>query len=253
MMKKNLFILIAGLFLVGCAFSGGNFVGEAVVAKETKEQLKYIDLTLWEGIGKDTLEIAFKDENGNVIEGSTTPHGEAFLNKLNFNIFNFFYSLKNQNAVLSLSVPFALPSELGLRLADVQWIDNFYFGISAAVILGYYKNYQNKEEGRVYTTGNKFDVFPLWSLGMGGLFDITSKISLGGYAIWERVAVNSGGYEFRFISSSNYPPYSYRKNIFTLGTNLIYKNIGFYLEYAPKYFLINDNWTKIKLGILIFY
>lgn len=253
------FILLASaLMLSGCAItSSGNMLGEAVSAKYSTPERKYrfVDVGILYGAPNGDDYVVEADYNSSTIGGLSLS--------LAFNLFSEQYSLLGQKGGLFLSLPVTLPMDVGVRPGFVQWLGPVYVDAAASFVGGFYKNGQKKIYGPKDEGFGKFDVFILYTLGLGTLFDISEYTSLGIYANWERMAFNSGGSNSRdyginlgFAHDENYPGYAIRGNVTSLGVDLFYHKkapFGFYFEYAPGTFLYNDDWWKIKLGFIICY
>lgn len=257
------FAIFTAFAFSGCAMtSSGNFVGEAGALKYSTEEKEYRFVEAGISAG------GVGDENYTI----RSPHHETSLSgaSLNFRaeLISFNYSLKGQNGGFFLSVPVSVPMDVGIRPSFVQWIGPFYAGAGISFVGGFYPNLQDSDyEPKADDSWGRFDGFILYSLGGGFLFDVTEKVSLGGSITWERMAFNSGGSTYNSgihfdilgsesHSEENFPAYSYRKRVTSLGIQALIhlKNpLGFYLEYAPGALFENDSVWKVKLGTVVFY
>ena len=247
-------LAIAALVLsfTGCAVtSSGNMLGEAAVLKYSKGNNKYrfIDVGI-------TMAGGDRDHMISSPHHSSTVGG--FAAKAAFNIYSLDYTLAGQKGGLFLSVPITVPMDVGIRPSLVQWVGPFYLGTGASLVGGYYSSGQNGLNGR-------HDVFVLYNVGGGALFNMGESFALGAYANYERMALNSGGSKvknydlmpvFSVYENERYPAYAFRKNVMTLGVSTFFdlkKPLGFYAEYSPGTLLYNDGWWKFHWGAIILY
>ncbi len=167
-----------------------------------------------------------------------------------------------------LSFPLTIPLDIGIRPSVVQWIGPFYFGAGVSFVGGFYPNLQDDSEPNADDSFGRFDGFILYNLGGGGMLDIGKRLTIGAYANYERMALNSAGstvrdYDFPNItvtgedrSKENLPAYARRTNVMTLGVNAFVKMnlpLGFYAEYSPGTLMKNDGWWKFRAGGVLLY
>ena len=258
-----LFLCLSSLMFSGCAAtSSGNLLGEAAVLKYSTDQKKYhyVDAAMI---------VAGAGENDTISSPHyTTTVGGVSLN-MNINLLSFDYAIHGQKGGLFLGVPVSLPMDIGIRPSFVQWVGPVYFGAGISFVGGYYVNKQNKNyEPKVDNPKGRFDGFILYNIGGGAMFDIGDEFSLGAYANFDRVALNSGGVvekDYSFIDlylfddikgRENLPAYAKRKNVMALGLSAFWngKNPkGFYVECAPEKFLYKDGRSMYRIGAVLLY
>ena len=256
-----LFLCLSSLMFSGCAAtSAGNLLGEAAVLKYSTDQKKYHYV--------EAGGVYAGDESREV----SSPHHSKSMIGLAVNakveLLSFDYSLAGQKGGLFLSVPISIPMDIGVRPSVVQWIGPAYLGAGVSFVGGYYANKQNENyEPKVKNPKGRFDGFILYNIGGGAMFDIGDEFSLGAYANFDRVALNSGGVvekDYGFIDlyfddikgNENLPAYAKRKNVLTLGFSAFWNSSnpkGFYVECAPEKFLYKDGRSMYRMGAILLY
>ena len=236
----------------GCAVtSSGNMLGEAAVLKYSKEDNKYRFIDVG-------MTVATGDEDHMI----SSPHHSStvggFSVNANFNFYSLDYALAGQKGGLFFSVPVTIPMDVGIRPSFVQWIGPFYLGAGTSLVGGYYSDDRKGFTGRQ-------QVFVLYNVGGGFIFNMGESFALGAYANYERMALNSGGSKVKnydplpvlsFYENERYPAYAFRKNVMTLGVSTFFdlkKPLGFYAECSPESLMYNDGWWKFRWGIVILY
>ena len=245
------FFLVAFAFaLVGCAMtSSGNFVGEAGALKYSTDGKKYRFAEAGLLFGENGDYKIHSPSNEKALIGQS-----VFIRP---ELFSLDYSLWGNRGGFFLSVPVTVPLDAGIRPSLVQWAGPFYAGAGVSFVGGFYPNLQDDDyEPKADDSWGRFDGFILYSLGGGFLLDVTEKFSLGAYMTWERVAFNSGGSVANEILAENYPAYTNRKMVTTIGVQAYakFKNpLRFYLEIAPGKLFQNDGVWKLKFGTVVLY
>ena len=202
------------------------------------------------------------------------PHYDIYYEggslNLRASLLSFNYSLLGQGGGFFLSVPLTIPLDIGIRPSFVQWVGPLYFGAGVSFVGGLYFNGQEEDyEPEADDSFGRFDGFILYNFGGGAMFDVGKKFTLGAYANYERLALNSAGsvvknYGFRLDlnlfgddhSDENLPAYAKRVSVMTLGINAFIKTkypLGFYAEYSPGELMYNDGWWKIRSGMVLLY
>lgn len=264
MYKNKLFLLfcVIAYAITGCAVSSsGNMVGEAASVKYSTDDKKYhiaeVGMT-FAAAGEDSF-ISSLHNDVEISGGSLN---------LRASLLSLSYSLLGQKGGLFLSVPVTIPLDVGIRPSFVQWIGPAYLGTGVSFVGGFFPNEQEDDYvPKADDSFGRFDGFILYNLGGGAMFDIGEKLSLGAYANYERIALNSGGsnvkdYGFHVDvmggaeGKENLPAYAKRVNVMTLGLNAFIrmeKPIGFYVEYSPGELMYNDDWWKFRVGAVLLY
>ena len=266
MCRTSFVLFLLGVLAVvfsGCAVSAsGNLLGEAAVTRfSTKEKkFQFVEAGLsFASSGKEYMSSPHHDVH--YCGGSL-----AF----NTNLHSFNYSLLGQGGGFFLSVPLTIPLDIGIRPSFVQWVGPLYFGAGVSFVGGLYFNGQEEDyEPEADDSFGRFDGFILYNFGGGAMFDVGKKFTLGAYANYERLALNSAGsvvknYGFRLDlnlfgddhSDENLPAYAKRVSVMTLGINAFIKTkypLGFYAEYSPGELMYNDGWWKIRSGMVLLY
>ena len=235
------FFVIAYAF-VGCAVtSSGNMVGDAAAVKYSTDEKKYrvVEVGMTFAAAGESRQISSLHSDVEISGGSLN---------LKASILSLNYAFGRQKGGFFLSIPLTIPMDIGLRPSFVQWAGPIYFGAGASFVGGFYPNEQDDDyEPKKDDSFGRFDGFILYNLGSGAMFDIGEKVTLGAYANYERMALNSGGSnveEYGFYldvmsetnGKENLPAYSKRVNVMTLGLNFFIKMktpLGFYAEYSP--------------------
>ena len=255
--KDGFFFLIANAWaflalwvLAGCAMtSSGNFVGEAGVLKYSTDEKKYHFAEAGFAFGgNDDYRISAPQHETGLLGGAAHFRAELFA---------LDYSLGGNRGGFFLSVPVTIPLDVGIRPSFVQWVDPFYGGAGVSFVGGFYPNLQDDDyEPKADDSWGRFNGFILYSLGGGFLLDVTKNFALGAYMTWERIAFNSGGSVADEILAENFPAYSSRKMVTTIGVQSFARfkmPLGFYAEYSPKAFIKNAGVQKLKLGMILLY
>ncbi len=262
-MCKDKMILVV-FFVISCTLAGcavtssGNMVGEAAAVKYSTDEKKY-------RIAEVGVMYASSNEDCMFAPHYDVHYKGGTLN-LKASLYSLDYSFLGQKGGLFLSVPLTIPLDVGLRPSFVQWIGPLYLGAGVSFVSGFYPNEQDDDyEPEADDSYGRFDGFILYNFGGGIMFDVWEKITLGAYANYERMALNSGGstaenYDPMPIilgdGHENYPAYAFRKNVMTLGVNAFFdlkKPFGFYMEYSPESLMYNDGWSKFSWGAIILY
>ena len=264
MCRTSFLLLLLGVLAVvfsGCAVSAsGNLLGEAAVTRfSTKEKkFQFVEAGLsFASSGKEYMSSPHHDVH--YCGGSL-----AF----NTNLHSFNYSLLGQGGGFFLSVPLTIPLDIGIRPSFVQWVGPLYFGAGVSFVGGLYFNGQEEDyEPEADDSFGRFDGFILYNFGGGAMFDAGKKFTLGAYANYERMALNSAGsvvknYGFYLDilddthGKENLPAYAKRVNVMTLGISVLVKMknpLGFYAEYSPEKLMYNDGWRKFRTGMILLY
>lgn len=248
--------------LIGCAVTtSGNMVGEAAAVRYSTDEKKYrvADVGL-------TFAAAGKSRHISSLHSDVEISGGSL--NLKASVLSLNYALWGQKGGLFLSVPLTIPLDVGIRSSLVQWIGPFYLGAGVSFVGGFYPNEQDDDyEPKADDSFGRFDGFILYNLGGGAMIDVGKNFALGGYANYERMALNSGGSnvkEYGFYldvmsekqGKENLPAYSKRVDVMTLGLNVFVKMkspLGFYAEYSPGKLMYNDGWWKIRAGVILLY
>lgn len=264
-MCKDKMILVV-FFVISCTLAGcavtssGNMVGEAAAVKYSTDEKKY-------RIAEVGVMYASSNEDCMFAPHYDVHYKGGALN-LKASLYSLDYSLLGQKGGLFLSVPLTIPLDVGLRPSFVQWIGPLYLGAGVSFVSGFYPNEQDDDyEPESDDSYGRFDGFILYNFGGGIMFDVWEKITLGAYANYERMALNSGGSnvkEYGFYldimsethGKENLPAYSKRVDVMTLGLNAFIKMknpLGFYAEYSPGKLMYNNDWWKFRVGAILLY
>ena len=270
-MRFKLVLTLFFMLFYGCSTtSSGNFSGEAAVLKYSTDEKSYHFADVSVMLAADAKKKVKADSNYNPYDRSITPQGISLQWKME--LFSFDYSVAGQKGGFFFSLPVTIPFDIGMRPSFVQWLGPLYFGAGASFVFGIYPNLQDDSyKPDKNSSWGKTDAFILWSLGIGTMFDVTEKFSLGFYTTWERLAFNGGGgttknYQLdldidigngKEDPENNLPAYSFREMVTSFGIHFFATNLktplGVYLEYAPGTFFKNDNCWKLKSGVLVLY
>ena len=258
-----LFLCVVSSAFYGCAVStSGNLLGEAAATRfsTTDKKFRFVEVG-------HTLVAAGEDRFISSSHCDTEISGGSL--SLRASLLSFDYSFLGQNGGMFLSLPLTIPLDIGIRPSVVQWIGPFYFGAGVSLVGGFYPNLQDDDyEPEADDSFGRFDGFILYNLGGGAMLDIGKRLTVGAYANYERMALNSAGstvrnYDFPNITvmgedrgKENLPAYARRANVMTLGVNAFVKMknpLGFYAEYSPGTLLKNDGWWKFRIGGVLLY
>lgn len=266
-MRRTSFLLfLLGVLAVvfsGCAVSAsGNLLGEAAVTRFSTKEKKFRFVEAGQTL------VAAGEERFISSSHCDTEISGGSLN-LRASLLSFNYSLLGQGGGFFLSVPLTIPLDIGIRPSFVQWVGPLYFGAGVSFVGGFYPNQQDDSEPDADDSFGRFDGFILYNFGGGAMFDIGKRFTLGAYANYERMALNSAGsvvknYGFYLDinilgedhGDENLPAYAKRVSVMTLGINAFVKTkypLGFYAEYSPGELMYNDGWWKIRSGMILLY
>ena len=264
MCRASFVLFLLGVLAVvffGCAVSAsGNLLGEAAVTRFSTKEKKFQFVEAGMTYGATNTDYISLPHYDIYYEGGSL--------NLRTSLLSFNYSLLGQCGGFFLSVPLTIPLDIGLRPSFVQWVGPLYFGAGVSFVGGLYFNGQNEDyKPEADDSFGRFDGFILYNFGGGAMFDAGKKFTLGAYANYERMALNSAGsvvknYGFYLDilddthGKENLPAYAKRVNVMTLGISVLVKMknpLGFYAEYSPEKLMYNDGWRKFRTGMILLY